>query len=116
MNLHNNVFTSPNCAFDQDVPDAVASHHTRHRRQRAAPAGLAAAASGGTGGGNGGGGGGGNGTETSQISTVPTGSVDTGLAGPVNGGHSYGVLLTGVAGIVGFGALTMAARRRRRVM
>jgi uncharacterized membrane protein YgcG len=121
VNLHNNVFTSPNCAYDQDVDDAVAPttptdtpSDTPTDTAGTGGNGGSGSSGGGTGGGNGGSGGGG--TDTSQITTIPTGSVDTGLAGPASPGVSPGALLTGTAGVVGFGALALVALRRRRVM
>ena len=119
VNLHNNVFTSPDCANDTTVPDA-----TPTPTPTPTPGGT-----GGTGGTNGGGGGGGddgtNGTNGgtggtgggSQITTVPTGSVDTGYVGPATSSEQapdsaiFGAMFT-----IGFGGLALVALRRRRVM
>jgi hypothetical protein len=113
VNLHNNVFTSPNCAYDEDVADAVAPTPTP------TPTPGTGNGTGGNGGtGNAGGSGGtGSGTSGSQISTVPTGAVDTGYAGPVSSTSPVsGWPLTGWLLTVGFGALGLVALRRHRMM
>jgi hypothetical protein len=118
VTLHNNVYTSPNCSYDRDVADATP---TPTPTPTTGTGGTNGGGGGGGGGGNGGGnGGGGNGNGTgggSQISTVPSGSVDTGLAGPASSsdGPSASMLIGGT-GAIGFGLLALVAYRRRRVM
>jgi hypothetical protein len=53
-------------------------------------------------------------TTTSQVTTTPTGSVDTGKAGPVAGTDNHHA--TGWVLAAGFGGLALFAVRRRRVM
>ena len=121
VNLHNNVFTSANCDYDEDEAAAPTTPGTDttggddDTSTDGTDGGTGGTGGNGNGNGNGNGGSG-SGTETSQIETVPTGSVDTGVAGPVaSPGHSSTALL-GASGLLGFGALALVALRRRRVL
>jgi hypothetical protein len=124
VNLHNNVFTSPDCAGDATVPDAVPTPTPSPTPTTGGTGGTNGGTgnTGGNGNGNGGSGNGngnggsGNGTGGSQVSTVPTGSVDTGYAGSTTDSGAANRILTGGALTIGFGALALVAVRRRRVM
>jgi hypothetical protein len=96
VTLDSNVITHPSCHV------------------AASAGGGGGGGTGGTGGGNAGGGAGGGGNATPQITTPPTGSVDTGDAGPVaSAGGVPAPLLLGLGlSIAGF--LSLAATRRRR--
>ncbi len=121
VNLHNNVFTSANCDYDEDVaPAAADTTGDDFTFDTSGGTGGTNGGTGNTGGTNGGTGnagtGTGNGTGGSQISTVPEGSVDTGYAGPATSSAHGPSVFTGWAFAVGFGVLALVAVRRRRVM
>jgi hypothetical protein len=110
VNLHANVITTPACAGDTDVTGGTTTPTTT-----ATPTPTPTPAAGGTGGTGGGGGNGtANGTGGGQISTVPTGAVDTGVvdSGHTTQGANEAVL--GSAMAIGFGGLSLVAVRRRR--
>ena len=121
VNLHSNVFTSPDCVYDEDVEDAVTPTPTPTPSPSDNPTGNPGdndgrGGNGGAGGGTGGTGGSGGG----QISTVPSGSVDTGLAGttarPAAGSGPLGTpLLLGATFAAVLGGVALVARLRRRL-
>lgn len=117
VNLHNNVFTSPDCDNDTTVPDAV--DETPDDTDGTGGNGGTGGTNGGGGGGGGGNGGNnggtGNGTGGDQVTTVPTGSVDTGYAGPATGSSMTQTPFLGWTLVAGFGALALIALRRRPV-
>ena len=117
VNLHSNVFTSLDCDNDTTVPPA---EDTPTPTPTPTPGDTGG--NGGTDGGGGGGGGGDNGGTGgtgggSQITTVPTGSVDTGYVGPAtNSEQAPDSAIFGAMFTIGFGGLALVALRRRRVM
>jgi hypothetical protein len=120
VTLDSNVITSPGCAYDREVPDAV---------DTGTGGGTTGGTTGGTDGtgdtGNGGtGGAGGTGTGTTngstdtvdQVTTIPTGAVDTGYAGPADSANrAPGALVSSSAFLALAGGLALVAVRRRRV-
>jgi hypothetical protein len=121
VNLHSNVFTSPDCDYDEDVADAVEPTPT----PTPTPGGTGGTNGGtGTTGGNGGTGGtnGGTGAATgttdttaTQVTETPTGAVDTGYVGPAGTDHSPTGILGGGVFAVAAGLTLFAVRRRQRV-
>jgi len=93
VNLQANVITTPGCVYDVNVAAGTASPTTT-----------------GNNGGNGGGGGG------NQVTSTPSGGVETGRSESVDVSHTRDASLTGWALAAGFAALAvLAVRRRRRV-
>jgi hypothetical protein len=121
VNLHNNVFTSPDCDYDEDVADAdetdtagpvdtgdttpattgkTSGNTTKSGntpRGANTPAGSTTPPA------------------ESQVATTPTGSVDTGYAGSATGATNE-LAPVGWMLAAGFGGLALVALRRRRVM
>jgi len=131
VNLDNNVFTSPDCDYDEDVDDAVEEDDDGTDGTDGTDGGTGGTddgtggtngGTGGTGGTNGGTGGtvgtnGGTGNASDddavQVTQAPAGAVDTGVAGPT--GPDYPIL-GGWVLAVGFGVLALVALRRRQYM
>jgi hypothetical protein len=120
VNLDNNVFTAPDCDFDEDVPDAAPPATTTPTPTPTTPTTGGTGGTGGTNGGNGGSGGtnGGTGSATdtftdTQVTQTPTGSVDTGLAAPVAADSTSNVVMSSTLA-AGLGVLALVAVRRRR--
>ncbi|MET0998961.1 MAG: ice-binding family protein [Marmoricola sp.] len=121
VNLDSNVFTSPDCDYDEDVDDAVVddvddTDDTDDTDGTGGP--------GGTGGtndndndNNGGTGNANDSDDQVQVLQAPVGAVDTGVAGPVVGsGGSDATVLGGWVLAAGFGGLALVALRRRQHM
>jgi len=123
VSLNNNVFTSPDCAYDEEVEDAPEDDTLgpqtpggdttpgggdstpggdNNPRGGSNPAGNNPAGSD-------------NPLAANQVADVPEGSVDTGFAGNENGSTSD-LAPVGWALAAGFGGLALLALRRRRVM
>jgi hypothetical protein len=116
ITLDTNVITNPACrpvGLEEDTPTPTPT-------PTPGDTGGTGGTNGGGGGGNGGTGGG-NGTEGgtgggSQITTVPTGSVDTGYVGSATAtSETSGPAFFGAMLMLGFGGLALVALRRRRV-
>jgi ice-binding like protein len=116
VTLNNNVYSSPDCAGDATVPDAAPSPTPSPTPTTGTGGTNGGTGNGGNGGNGNGNGGSGNGNGGSQISTVPSGSVDTGYAGSATDSGAANRILTGATLTIGFGALALVAVRRRRVM
>jgi hypothetical protein len=116
VNLHSNRIFGSGCANEEQVTGGTDAPPAAAVTPTATPTATpTTSGSGGGGGTTGGSGGGGGTTTTSQIERTPTGSVDTGYAGPVS--SSRPALLTSALTLLTvLGAAALVAVRRRRTM
>jgi hypothetical protein len=115
VNLHSNRIFGSGCANEEQVTGGTDAPPTAAVTPTATPTATPTTSGSGGGGTTGGSGGGGGTTTTSQIERTPTGSVDTGYAGPVSSSRPA-LLSSGLTLLTVFGVAALVAVRRRRTM